>query len=88
MDAAQRVLRSRLGGYATAAKYDSREINAKARQTYRDSFQAGHECKLCPAFVMPDGLSPDEIERRALALRRGHFTRLAMASSRRRAKAA
>lgn len=86
MDATQRQQYSRLGGYATAARYDGHAINAKARATYRDSFRAGHGCKLCPAFTMPEGLPEAEVARRAEALRRGHFTRLAIASSRARAK--
>ena len=86
MDAAQRSLRSRLGGYRTAALYDAREINAKARSTYRESFRAGHACRLCPPFVMPAGLPEPEIRRRADALRSAHFTRLSIASAASRAK--
>ena len=85
MDAAQRVLRSRLGGYATAARYDAREINAKARATYRDSFRSGHGCLLCQPFVMPAGLSEAEVDRRATALRRQHYTRLSIRSASSRA---
>src|SRR3954470_5259290 len=86
MDAAARSLRSRLGGYRTAALYDSREINEKARRTYRESFRAGHECRLCPRFTMPAGLSEAEIDRRAIAVRREHFLRLSMASASARTK--
>jgi len=81
VDPAQRSLRSRLGGYRTAALYDSREINEKARRTYRESFRAGHECRLCPRFTMPAGLSEIEIDRRSAAVRREHFLRLSMASA-------
>jgi hypothetical protein len=73
-------LNSRLGGYATAARYDAMVITGKARSTYRESFRDGHRCKLCPAFTMPEGLSEGEIVRRAEALRRAHYTRLAIAS--------
>jgi hypothetical protein len=51
MDARQRSLRSRLGAYAALARNDPREINAKARLTYRDSFRNGHSCRLCPVFA-------------------------------------
>jgi hypothetical protein len=81
MDAAARSLRSRLGGYRTAALYDAREINAKARATYRDSFRSGHTCQLCPPFTMPAGLPEPEIVRRSAALRREHFTRLSIRSA-------
>jgi len=81
MDAAARSLRSRLGGYRTAALYDSRAINEKARRTYRESFRAGHECRLCPLFTMPVGLSEAEIDRRSDALRREHYLRLSIASA-------
>jgi hypothetical protein len=81
MDAAARSLRSRLGGYRTAALYDAREINAKARATYRDSFRAGHACQLCPPATIAAGLPESEIARRAVALRREHFTRLSIRSA-------
>ena len=83
---AERSLRSRIAAYATLARNDPREINAKARQVYRDSFEAGHECRVCPPFTMPAGLSEREVARRADALRRGHFARLAFSSSRSRSR--
>ena len=79
-DAQQRG-RSRLGGLATAARYDSREINAKARDTYRTSFRSGHGCALCSTITIPAGLPEVEVDRRAVALRRLHFTRLALRSA-------
>jgi len=86
MDAAARSLRSRLGGYRTAALYDSRVINEKARRTYRESFRSGHACRLCPRFTMPAGLSEAEVDRRAAALRSEHFLRLSIASAAARTK--
>ena len=71
----------RLGGLATAARHDSREINAKARDTYRTSFRSGHGCALCPIIAIPAGLPEVEVDRRAVALRRLHFTRLAIRSA-------
>jgi hypothetical protein len=84
MEATQRALYSRLGGFATAAGHDSRAINAKARSTYRESFRIGHRCKLCPAFLMPEGLPESEVDRRSKALRRAHYVRLAIASGKAR----
>lgn len=86
MDAAQRVLRSRLGGYATAARHDGRVITERARSTYRDSFTRGHECAVCPSIELPENLSPAERSRRAQALRQLHYGRLAMRSSQVRSK--
>jgi hypothetical protein len=54
-----------IGGYSTAAKYDTREITAPARKSFRSKFEAR---------VDPDGeLSPAERERRAEAARRAYF---------------
>ena len=74
--------------FAVQARYGSTAINERARAVYKDSFRAGHSCRLCPAIVIPEGLSGAEIDRRAVALRRAHFTRLALASSRKRKKTA
>jgi hypothetical protein len=87
MDVAQRILRSRLGGYATAARVDPLINTAKARATFLDSFLTGHACAVCPTWVMPEGLAPDEALRRARAARKAHFTRLAMRSAARRRRA-
>jgi hypothetical protein len=84
----QRSLRSRIAAYAALSRNDPREINAKARRVYRDSFRNGHRCVVCPVFVMPEGLSPAEVDRRADALRKAHFGRLALKSSRVRSEKA
>ncbi len=82
----QRSMRGRLGAYAALSRHDSREINARARQVFRDSFRAGHGCRLCPRVDMPDGLPDGEVTRRAEMIRRAHFSRLAWASSRARSR--
>lgn len=75
----QRILRARMGGYARSAKYDGREVTAKARDVFND----------WEAKVDPDGLlSPKERKRRAEAARKQHFTDLAYKSSLARAKKA
>jgi hypothetical protein len=79
-------LAGRVGGYARAARYDGREMTAAARQRFADSFREGHECRVCPAVAMPDGLLQGERARRAEALRRAHYARVALASSQARAK--
>lgn len=88
MDAALRVLRARLGGYATAARHDTRAINAKARATFRESFALGHGCALCPRVDLPVDLTDTERARRGEALRRLHYGRLALKSARTRRRAA
>lgn len=74
----QRVLRARLGAYALHAKYDSRELTAAARdarwQRHLDA-------------VDPDGTLPRaERVRRATARQREEMARLALLSSRARAR--
>lgn len=79
------ALAGRVGGYARAAKYDGREMTARARQTFVDSFLEGHACKVCPEVVFPADLLPVERQRRAEALRRSHYARVALSSARARA---
>ena len=79
-------LAGRAGGYARAALYDGRDMTAKARETFAASFLRGHACKICPAVEIPAGLLPGERERRAEALRRSHYARVALASARARSQ--
>lgn len=79
-------LAGRVGGFARAAKHDGREMTAKARATFAESFLAGHACRVCPAIEFPPDLLPAERERRAEALRRAHYARVALASARSRSK--
>ena len=77
-DPAQRRLNGRLGGLTVAATHDPREYTAAARRTFLDSFLA----------QVPQDLPQAERERRATALRRLHFARLAsMSAASRRKKA-
>lgn len=67
------ALRGRIGGHVTHSRYDSHEITAKARSTYRASFEA---------IADPDGvLPPEERARRADHLRRAHYATLALKSA-------
>lgn len=75
----------RVGGFSRAAQYDGREMTASAREAFTESFLAGHTCKVCPATTLPDELEPTERKRRAEALRKAHYARIAMASAQRRA---
>ena len=69
----------RIGAYETHARHDVRALTQNARSAFLASFTAK---------VDPEGLlAPEERERRALALRKAHFARLAMKSAKvRRAK--
>ena len=78
-------LAGRAGGYARAARYDGRDMTAVARQRFIASFLEGHACRVCPPTTLPDDLPPAERQRRAEALRRGHYARIALASARARA---
>lgn len=79
-------LAGRVGGYARAARYDGREMTAAARQRFAESFLEGHACRVCPEVTLPADLLPEERARRAEALRRAHYARVALASSRSRSK--
>ena len=65
----ERSLRARMGGYAVAAKYDTREVTRPAR----DAFMAKFDKQ-----VDPDGKLPEaERERRAQAAMQLHMRQLA-----------
>ena len=68
----------RIGGLVTAATHDGLAQTARAREVYRDSFLDGHFCKVCPSVVIPPDLPEFERHRRAQALRRAHFARMAL----------
>ena len=72
--------RARMGGYATAARHDSRKITENARRAFLDSFVDQ---------VDPDRTLPEsERLRRAEAARKLHYTRMAFRSAQvRRARA-
>jgi hypothetical protein len=72
----QRILRARLGGLATSARHDPREVTAPARRAFAERFYAD----------VPADLPADERERRAAANRRAYFARLAFQSSKVRGK--
>jgi hypothetical protein len=79
-------LAGRVGGYARAARYDGREMTVTARQRFAESFLEGHSCRVCPEVTLPADLLPEERARRAEALRKAHYARVALASSRARKK--
>lgn len=80
MTDAARARAGRIGGYATAARHDTRQTTAKARQT----FQASFEDKVDPERV----LSPAERARRAEAARNEFYARLSAAGAAARRKKA
>ena len=83
MDAQARQQRSRLAGYARAAKYDSVAVTAPGRlaaeRRFREQVQSW-------AAAHGEQLSEKEIERRATALRKAHFARITLLSLQARAK--
>lgn len=71
-DPRERSLRARVAAYSLHARYDPRETTAKARATFRSSFER---------LVDPDGkMPPTERIRRAQAARKAHYARLARLS--------
>lgn len=77
--------RARLAAYVRSAKYDGREVTAKARATFRASFRTGHECKVCPLVTLPADLTETERDRRADALHQAHYLRIRLARGKRSA---
>jgi hypothetical protein len=51
-------------------------MTEKARTTFRDSFDKGHKCKLCPETVIDQSLPAAERRRKAEAAYTAHMTRL------------
>lgn len=80
---------ARLGGLTRAATHDGVSVTDRARSTFRDSFLAGHGCSVCPRREIPEDLPLTERTRRANALRKAHYIRIAtLPRSRRMKKAA
>jgi hypothetical protein len=75
----------RKGGLTKAALYDTRDATAAARTAFRDSFQNGHECKVCSRIDIPTDLPAGEKQRRAEALRKRHFVSIALQRTRKTA---
>ncbi|MDP9363971.1 MAG: hypothetical protein M3Q10_07055 [Chloroflexota bacterium] len=73
LDPERARLLGRIGAHAAHAKHDSRDLTAKARET----FLARFEREVDPGFVLP----AEERRRRAEHARRAHFARLALASA-------
>jgi L-alanine-DL-glutamate epimerase-like enolase superfamily enzyme len=75
---AERTLRARLGAYELHARRDPSETTRAAREKFAERFYLA---------VDPHGeLEADERERRAAALRRAYYTRLALKSAAARRK--
>lgn len=86
----RRVIAS-IAGLARSARESGTDRLAKANQTYRDSFNVGHECAMCKRIDIDQSLAPEEIRRRGDALYRLHMRRLRLrqqTSQRRAAQAA
>lgn len=73
LDPADMARRGRIGGFATHAKHDSRDITAHARAAFKNRFLMA---------VDPDGVLPEaERIRRAESARKAHYARLARLSA-------
>lgn len=68
----------KVGGLTNSARNDMAQLASHGRRAFRESFQNGHDCKVCPRTDIPTDLPEDERDRRADALYRGHFARLAI----------
>jgi hypothetical protein len=76
-DVENRRLISRLGGLARASAYDGLTVTETARRVFRDSFTDKARAAALAAGL---SLSEAEILRRGEALRKLHYTRLALRS--------
>jgi hypothetical protein len=77
LDPGLRSLRARVAAFARAAQYDGRDVTAKARATFLASF-------LQRVDADQPGLPEAERQRRAHALRKAHFSRMAFESAKAR----
>lgn len=68
---------ARLGGLSASATMDTAVFSQTGRNAFRASFAEGHSCRVCPEILIPTDLPAAERDRRADALWRGHFARLA-----------
>lgn len=74
---AQLAAIGRIGGLTFSATNDTAALSSAGRTAFRASFQNGHECAACPPVTIATDISEDERDRRADALYRLHFARLA-----------
>jgi hypothetical protein len=74
----------RVGGLRHAAMYDMHAFGALGQSTFRQSFDRGHGCQVCPFIEIPDDLPAAERRRRAEALYSAHFQALSLKSARAR----
>lgn len=80
LTAQERSTRARIAAYTRSALYDARDLTQAARDGFLAKFEREAD---------PEGkLDPAERERRALALRRAHMSRLALKSAQARRRTA
>lgn len=76
----ERSIRARIGGFALSAAHDPKETTKPGRAAFMASFEEA---------VDPDGtLTIAERARRAAALKKSHFSRMALASAKARRRRA
>jgi hypothetical protein len=80
LTAAQRSMRARMGGLATASRHDTKKLTKPARAAFDQRFVD----QVDPDRVLPEA----ERARRAAAARKAYFTRLAFASAKARRRRA
>lgn len=95
ISAAERSENARIAALTRSAREPSgTAMTAKARQTFWDSFETGHECARCAPVVIDQTLPAAERRRQAAAARTVHYSRIAQnarqaaAAARRRARQA
>ncbi len=70
----------RLGALGANARRDTDAHAALMRRALRDGFLAGHACRLCQRFDIPDGVTAADRQKRADRLWKLHWARMRAAS--------
>jgi hypothetical protein len=78
ISAAERSENARIAALTRSSREPSgTAMTAKARQTFWDSFAAGHECRFCEPVVIDQELPDAERQRQAAAARAVHYSLIA-----------
>jgi hypothetical protein len=78
ISAAERSENARIAALTRSAQEPSgTAMTAKARQSFWDSFETGHECAVCAPVVIDQSIPKTERQRQAAAARSAHFSRIA-----------
>src|SRR5580693_7454843 len=87
-DPGERRALATIAALSRAATTSGADMLEPANNAYRNTFNTGHACRLCPAITISQDLPREEITRRGYALYCLHMRRLALDRDRNRRLAA